>query len=414
MSTRNLITRFARDESGNYVIIVALLLPALVGVCSFAIDGSMWLMSHRSLQNAADSAAFSGAASQASGSALFAQAAGVSATYGYVQEVDDVTVTVNRPPKSGPHTATAKAVEVILQKLQNRSLSAIFGPGKITISARAVAIPGKDGQGCVLALSGTASGAATGQGSTAVNLKNCSLYDNSNSPSALTVGGSATLSALSVNVVGGISGQASVSTTDGTYTGTDPATDPYASVPNPTPSGPTVNNCCSHGTATMNPGVYQNGMKLVAGANITLNPGTYYLQGDLSVAGGATLSGTGVTLVFTSKNGSNYAAATINGNANINLTAPTSGDMAGIVMFGDRNMPVGTAYKLNGGSTQSFGGALYLPKGAVDYTGGASSSNGCTQLVANTVTFSGNSNFAINCSGSGTKPIGTTLTKLVE
>jgi hypothetical protein len=79
-------------------------------------------------------------------------------------------------------------------------------------------------------------------------------------------------------------------------------------------------------------------MKLVAGANIKLNPGTYYLQGDLDVAGGATPTGDGVALVFASSNGTNDATATINGYANINLTASTSGPTAGIVMFGGRNI----------------------------------------------------------------------------
>lgn len=52
--------------------------------------------------------------------------------------------------------------------------------------------------------------------------------------------------------------------------------------------------------------------------------------------GSATLTGTGVTLVFTSS-GNNYASATINGGATVNLTAPATGSTAGIVLFGDRN-----------------------------------------------------------------------------
>ena len=44
----------------------------------------------------------------------------------------------------------------------------------------------------------------------------------------------------------------------------------------------------------------------------------------------------------------------------------------------------------------------------------ACSSTGCTQLIANTVSFTGTSNFAINCSGYGTKPFGFGLALLVE
>jgi hypothetical protein len=155
-------------------------------------------------------------------------------------------------------------------------------------------------------------------------------------------------------------------------------------------------------------------MKLVAGANITLNPGVYYLQDDLSVQGSATLTGTGVTLVFTSGNGTKYASANISGSATINLTAPTTGPTAGIVVFGDRSMPSDTSFKLNGGSTQYFGGAVYLPAAAIDYAGGAGTSTNCTQIIGNTVTFSGNSSVAINCSGYKTKPFSATVVKFVS
>ena len=166
---------------------------------------------------------------------------------------------------------------------------------------------------------------------------------------------------------------------------------------------------------TLDPGVYCGGMSLNAGAAVTLSPGIYYLdRGSLQVNGGASLTGTGVTLVFTSSTGQNYATATINGGATVNLTAPTSGPTPGIVLFGDRNMPTGTGFKFNGGASQYFGGAIYIPQGAVDFAGGANTSTGCTQLIGDTLTFTGNSNLSINCSGSNIKPIGTSLAKLVE
>src|SRR5262249_4613288 len=158
--------------------------------------------------------------------------------------------------------------------------------------------------------------------------------------------------------------------------GVTPASDPYANVPDPSFSGCNQNNFSSHDTITINPGVYCGGIQLNAGANVTLNPGTYYIdRGTLQVNGSATLTGNGVTLVFTSSTGSNYATATINGDASVNLTAPSSGPTAGIVMFGDRHMPVDTTFKFNGGSSQNFTGAIYVPKGAVNFAGGANTTN---------------------------------------
>src|SRR5262245_36200723 len=104
MSIRDLLVRFSRDQAGSYAIIFALLLPVLVGIAGLGTEGSLWFMTHRSLQNAADSAAFSGATSGASGSTLFTEAAAVSAAYGFANGVDSVTVTVNRPPTTGNYT----------------------------------------------------------------------------------------------------------------------------------------------------------------------------------------------------------------------------------------------------------------------------------------------------------------------
>ena len=176
----------------------------------------------------------------------------------------------------------------------------------------------------------------------------------------------------------------------------------------PTPSGTCLkNNYTEKNTVTINPGVYCGGMKLNAGADVTLNPGVYFIdKGDLTVNGGATMTGTGVTFIFTASNGNNWPTASINGGATISLTPPTEGPLAGMVMFGDRNMPVGTKFDFNGGATQYIGGAIYFPKGAVTFAGGAGTTASCTKLIADTVQFTGNSNFAIDCKAFGTKAFG--------
>lgn len=83
-------------------------------------------------------------------------------------------------------------------------------------------------------------------------------------------------------------------------------------------------------------------------------------------------------------------------------------------MFGDRAMTAGTAFNFEGGVTQVFGGAIYLPKGDVAFAGGSGAKTTCTQIVANTITFVGNSDLANNCSNYSTKPIGSALAALAE
>jgi hypothetical protein len=151
-----------------------------------------------------------------------------------------------------------------------------------------------------------------------------------------------------------------------------------------------------------------------AGATLNLDPGIYYLDGaNLSVSGNATITGSGVTLVFTGS-GSKWGTASIGSNAIIDLTAPTSGSTKGIVMYGDRNMPAGTAFNLTGGGTQNFGGAIYLPKVNLSFSGGNGTSTSCTKIIADTLTFTGTSNVQVNCSALGTATIGSQTAQLIE
>jgi hypothetical protein len=75
-------------------------------------------------------------------------------------------------------------------------------------------------------------------------------------------------------------------------------------------------------------------------------------------------------------------------------------------MFADRNIPVGTSFSFNGGATQYLGGVIYIPTGDVLFAGGAGSTSSCTKLIADTIQFTGSSNFAIDCKGYGTKAFG--------
>ncbi|MFL6691140.1 MAG: hypothetical protein ACJ8IR_13300, partial [Alphaproteobacteria bacterium] len=168
---------------------------------------------------------------------------------------------------------------------------------------------------------------------------------------------------------------------------------------------------------TINPGVYCNGMQFNAGTTVTFNPGVYYVDGgSFQVNGGASLLGTGVTIILTSSTpnkASSWATASINGGATLAISAPTSGALSGLVFFGDRRAPVGTTQKFNGGMTQVLTGAVYFPTGAVQWSGGAGTSTNCTQVIGDTVNFTGGGALAVHCQDAGTRAIGLG-TSLVE
>jgi hypothetical protein len=158
----------------------------------------------------------------------------------------------------------------------------------------------------------------------------------------------------------------------------------------------------------MSPGVYCGNMHFNGGTTATLADGTYIFEGNaFLVDGGATVQGNHVTLIFTSGNGNTYPNITINGGSTVTLGPPNSGPLSGLVFYADRNTPVGMPEKLDGGSGMTLSGAVYLPTGAVNWSGGNATSTTCTQVIGDTVTFSGNAAMGVNCTGMGVRRWGT-------
>lgn len=418
------LRRLADDRSGAAALLTGLLLLVAMGFVAFGIDLGGAYTARRAAQNAADSAAFSGAAGMMSGAAnTVDQSRAVAARYGLAHGVGGVTVSVNTPPTSGSHTTSAQAVEVIVTRPFQRFFSVFFSRDAATIRARAVAVAGSTGEGCVVALNVAASDTLEIGGNPVVNLAGCSVYANSTDQEALSMNGKATLTAKSVELVGGYSTSGQAKITGPIHTGVPPIPDPYADVAVPTYSG------CNHNGAPVNSGVTQRftpvggapfvfcgGLTVNGGATVTFDPGIYIIDGgSLIFNGGTVIRGTGVTFVLTGRSGV-YATATVNGNADIQLSAPPSGPTAGLVFFQDRRAPSGGFPNIfNGGSNMIIRGAMYFPKQGVRFNGGTSLSiGGCTQILADQVDFNGNARLAIDCAGVGVRGIGGYATALVE
>ena len=60
---------------------------------------------------------------------------------------------------------------------------------------------------------------------------------------------------------------------------------------------------------------------------------------------------------------------------------------------------------MNGNSGSIVNGAIYAANGNVRMNGTSSFGGGCTQIVARTIEFSGNSGLGVDCTGSGVRDI---------
>jgi len=429
---RDLLHRFRRDRSGSYLIIVGLAAPVMVGLVGLGSEYGLWMYTHQGAQSAADAAAFSAAQAYSvngaggvvgnlgggggPGTTVTTEANAIAKSFGFTDGQNGVTVTVHRPPTSGPMATARNGVEVTISQTQSRLFSALWNHNQVTISARSVAL-GNSALGCVLALDRNVTKAALNSGGGTVNLNGCDLYDDSSDAAALYGGGSSIVVARQVGVVGGVNDASAFTTTQGLLTHFPVVPDPYYDVNVPSFAGCDKNNFSSKNAETINPGVYCNGMQFNAGTTVTFNPGVYYVDGgSFQVNGGASLLGTGVTIILTSSTpnkASSWATASINGGATLAISAPTSGALSGLVFFGDRRAPVGTTQKFNGGMTQVLTGAVYFPTGAVQWSGGAGTSTNCTQVIGDTVNFTGGGALAVHCQDAGTRAIGLG-TSLVE
>jgi len=205
---------------------------------------------------------------------------------------------------------------------------------------------------------------------------------------------------------GGVSLNSHVSLTCGAaVTGSSAVTDPFASLDIPSDPG----GCKTVSGSSLTAGNYCSGFSLNGGTT-TLAAGTYIISGgQFKLNGNATLSGTGVT--FYIKSG---VSISINGNSTLNLSAPTTGPYAGMLFFGDRSNTATQTF--NGSNTSHLTGNLYFAGGTVAYAGNFAGTNGCTQIVADKVDWTGNSTFSADCSayGMGTIPATNGATVLSE
>jgi hypothetical protein len=174
------------------------------------------------------------------------------------------------------------------------------------------------------------------------------------------------------------------------------ARDPYEDLSEPAiPANcSTAPNGNPHDPTTINPGKYCGGLDLSGTVNLT--PGVYVVSGgELRINANANVTGSGVTFFLT-----NGATVHFNGSAEINLSAPTSGTYAGVLMYGDRDQ--GNAENIFNGTADSLlTGALYFPTQQVTHNGNFSGANGCMRIISKAIDLRGNAAFNTNCEGTG-------------
>lgn len=404
--TRKRLGRFHRSTAGGVAAVVAILSPVFIGAMGLGGEAGYWYLTQRKVQNAADVAAHASAMRLSEGDDL----ASLQGLAEYVVDNSDVNiaftnVALNNPPLNGGYIEDNDAVEIVLTRTVPRMFSSIYGEGDITITARAVASAEASSQGCIIALNPTASGAITVGGSSNSILTLCDFVSNSTAPDAFDmVGNGNSTMANCVRTVGQADPTSTLVTTCPTLEeNVSPIADPFAHVAEPQATG-----TCQSGNVGQNNQVTQvtpveahaSGMSSMRFCNgldlrgtVDLDPGLYIIEGgDFRINSDAMI--TGDQVVFYLADGVELA---FNGTATTVLSAPTAGVYTGLLFFGSRTA-TSASHSINGNFGASYDGAIYTPASHIDFQGNAQTSfSGCTQVIGDTVTITGNGFISIHC-----------------
>ena len=399
----------------SVALIMAAATPIIVGGLGLSIDTIQWTLTKRQMQRQADSGAIAGAYGLAQGRNVAAVVADDLARNAYVDLTNDPVV--ENAPTAGPQAGNTRAVRVALSTNVNLPFTGFFLNGPLTIPAEATASLVANGEFCALSLETANATGITLWGSSTVDL-GCGMATNSVSANAVAAGGSSTVSATPIAAVGGVPQSSNYAPGTVLIPYAVPQPDPFQALPDPVVSGSAQNgNVKSNQTRTLNPGTY-NGMDLKG--TVTLNPGTYVIDGgDLSIGSQAKVTGTGVTIILTSKtaasNPNSIGQIKMNGGATVNLTAPSTGTYQGVLIYQDRRATLSNqSNKVNGNSASKLQGAVYVASQEVEFTGTTGLNTNCFQLVARRITWSGNSAITNVCpAGSGAQSFTGTAVRLV-
>jgi Putative Flp pilus-assembly TadE/G-like len=386
-----------RRGSAAFATVVALV--PLIGVVALGGEAGSWYVIKQHAQNAADSAAISGALAIANSDSQpnFGTLNGFSS---------NVTVTQGSySTGSGFQSggAPVNAVQAVVTECQPQTLSLVLYTGScngttksVMIKAQAVAsvqIPKM--LPCVLA----SSGPVTFQDAAVqVNAPNCGIASNGTpigidfkvAPKQLNVG--------SLSTAGGCSG----SLCGSVLTYAPPVIDPFSALTSamtgltmPTCSPKTTLKSYASGNCANDPGNINSNLQISSS-------GVYFFSGIKLAGGGSITTAQGVSATIILLPGTSLS---MTGNSSINITAPTTapsasalpGQLASVAsLLADMAIfDTETSPKIGGTSTMSGSGVFYLPNAnPLNFQGNPTSSvSTCTEVIAASIQFSGTPNF---------------------
>ena len=266
----------------------------------------------------------------------------------------------------GAHTTTArviedgKAVEVSIIAAPQTFLNSAFAVSNQMITADSVAEVSGAGSICMIGLDTSELGTIKLANNARLTATACAVYSNSTSEKSIWLQDSARLSAELVCSAGGVRGPETAFPQSGPVVDCAPVADPLRDRPAPAfdPDCDFNQTIIPNGaTRHLEPGVYCGGI-LIEGGTALLDPGVYILKDSpLLVTGSGRLEGEHVGFFLTGS----LSVINFRQFSHVSLTAPRSGDMAGLLFFEDRDTTFSANHRITSRDARTLVGTMYFP-----------------------------------------------------
>lgn len=430
---------FFRSAAGNVAVLFALGLPALLGVTGLSVDYMMITDKYSKLQAIADNAAIGSASelplANSQEAVIVAVAEQFIKTSTAVANGAKIDTEVKVIEKFTGVKVTLKETwtPIFAQFLTNKAT-----PIVVTAKARILG----EGLICVVGLMPRRDRAGIHMDDNAsIDAPDCGIYSNSSNRYAIRLDKNSSIKARMICSVGGYG-----SFGRGTSIDPKPISDcPAINDPLAKRAAPTVGSCDYNGmelgegvevpsvsrsdielvtglrkwfkryakktpepvkpnylpaqqfaNVTLTPGVYCGGLFIGQNQNVTLMPGVYIIKdGPLVVSGNAKVKGDGVGFFFTGLD----SVFDFQADTTIDLVAPTTGALAGMLVFEDRNVPYGTTFnpfnlsnlpdnirlhRIRSNNARQLLGTIYLPHSIlmIDATAPVADKSAYTAIIA--------------------------------
>ena len=349
--------RLLRNKSGSIATAFAIALVPLLMAAGIAVDYAFMYREQVFLQSMADAGAIAGAREMSLANATEKQIISAATASAY--------------QNGKKHRGTAFSVDVGVDLANNQvkiSLREEWQPfmahfiySAITPIVVTAATRSAGQKICVIGLDEKSNATVHMRAKARLLANNCGVISNSASSSSIRMDDSANMKASFICSAGGASGKSSAYTPD-VVVDCPAYPDPLASRP-----APSYGNCdyvdliIKDKNRTLSPGVYCKGLWIGGRSNVTFKPGIYIIKDSkFRVTDKANIKGENVGFFFTGTK----AVLDFEKDTSISLTAPTTGTLAGLLFYEDRNVG-GNTHKITSNDARLLLGTIYLPNSSL-------------------------------------------------